>query len=189
MPDKKNCIGKPSCHAEFVFFDEQGNAIDATEETPGFLACRGTMNMKGYYHEPQLNQEIMRDDYICTKDLAYVGEDGLIYMLGRKDDVIITGGNKVAPDEIEEIAGGFEGIADCACIPVPHPLLGAEPKLFVEMENGAAFDEQGIYEYLQAKQQAYKVPNLNEQIDKIPRTYNGKLQRKKLIEAEKEKTE
>ena len=45
MPDKKNCIGKPSCHAEFVFFDEQGNAIDATEETPGFLACRGTMNM------------------------------------------------------------------------------------------------------------------------------------------------
>ena len=56
-------------------------------------------------------------------------------MLGRKDDVIITGGNKVAPDEIEEIAGGFEGIADCACIPVPHPLLGAEPKLFVEMET------------------------------------------------------
>ena len=189
MPDKKNCIGKPSCHAEFVFFDEQGNAIDATEETPGFLACRGTMNMKGYYHEPQLNQEIMRDDYICTKDLAYVGEDGLIYMLGRKDDVIITGGNKVAPDEIEEIAGGFEGIADCACIPVPHPLLGAEPKLFVEMENGAAFDEQGIYEYLQGKLEAYKVPKLIEQIDKIPRTYNGKLQRKKLIEAEKEKTE
>ena len=189
MPDKKNCIGKPSCHAEFVFFDEQGNAIDATEETPGFLACRGTMNMKGYYHEPQLNQEIMRDDYICTKDLAYVGEDGLIYMLGRKDDVIITGGNKVAPDEIEEIAEGFEGIADCACIPVPHPLLGAEPKLFVEMENGAAFDEQGIYEYLQGKLEAYKVPKLIEQIDKIPRTYNGKLQRKKLIEAEKEKTE
>ena len=173
MPDKKNCIGKPSCHAEFVFFDEQGNAIDATEETPGFLACRGTMNMKGYYHEPQLNQEIMRDDYI----------------LGRKDDVIITGGNKVAPDEIEEIAGGFEGIADCACIPVPHPLLGAEPKLFVEMENGAAFDEQGIYEYLQGKLEAYKVPKLIEQIDKIPRTYNGKLQRKKLIEAEKEKAE
>lgn len=189
MPDKKNCIGKPSCHAEFVFFDEQGNAIDATEETPGFLACRGTMNMKGYYHEPQLNQEIMRDDYICTKDLAYVGEDGLIYMLGRKDDVIITGGNKVAPDEIEEIAGGFEGIADCACIPVPHPLLGAEPKLFVEMENGAAFDEQGIYEYLQGKLEAYKVPKRIEQIDKIPRTYNGKLQRKKLIEAEKEKAE
>ena len=180
-------IGKPSFHAEFVFFDEQGNAIDATEETPGFLACRGTMNMKGYYHEPQLNQEIMRDDYICTKDLAYVGEDGLIYMLG--DDVIITGGNKVAPDEIEEIAGGFEGIADCACIPVPHPLLGAEPKLFVEMENGAAFDEQGIYEYLQGKLEAYKVPKLIEQIDKIPRTYNGKLQRKKLIEAEKEKAE
>ncbi len=50
----------------------------------------------------------MRDDYICTKDLAYVGEDGLIYMLGRKDDVIITGGNKVAPDEIEEIAGDLK---------------------------------------------------------------------------------
>ena len=57
------------------------------------------------------------------------------------------------------------------------------------MENGAAFDEQGIYEYLQGKLEAYKVPKLIEKIDKIPRTYNGKLQRKKLIEAEKEKTE
>ena len=101
----------------------------------------------------------MRDDYICTKDLAYVGEDGLIYMLGRKDDVIITGGNKVAPDEIEEIAGGFEGIADCACIPVPHPLLGAEPKLFVEMENGAAFDEQAFMSICKANWRHIKCQN------------------------------
>lgn len=188
MPDKKNCIGKPACHAEFVFFDEQGNAVEATEAAPGFLACRGGMNMKGYYQEPGLNAEIMRDGYICTKDLAYTGEDGLIYMLGRKDDVIITGGNKIAPDEIEEIAGRMDGIADCACIPVPHPILGAEPKLFVELEKDAAFDENAIYQFLQDKLEAYKVPKLIEQIDKIPRTYNGKLQRKKLIEAEKAKT-
>ena len=109
-------------------------------------------------------------------------------MLGRKDDVIITGGNKIAPDEIEEIAGRMDGIADCACIPVPHPILGAEPKLFVELERDAAFDENAIYQFLQGKLEAYKVPKLIEQIEKIPRTYNGKLQRKKLIEAEKAKT-
>ena len=72
---------------------------------------------------------------------------------------------------------------------MPQPLLGAEPKHLVEKEKCAAFDEQGIYEYLQGKLEAYKVPKLIEQNDNITRTYNGKLQRKKLIEAEKEKTE
>ena len=69
------------------------------------------------------------------------------------------------------------------------PAFRCHIRSFVEMENGAAFDEQGIYEYLQGKLEAYKVPKRIEQIDKIPRTYNGKLQRKKLIEAEKEKAE
>ena len=82
----------------------------------------------------------------------------------------------------------MKGIADCACIPVPHPLLGAEPKLFVEMENGAAFDEQAFMSICRANWRHIKCQT-HRQIDKIPRTYNGKLQRKKLIEAEKEKTE
>lgn len=183
--DKKSCIGRPTCHSHFIFADEQGNPIEASEENPGFLACAGDMNMKGYYQSPKLNEETIRNGYIYTKDLSYMGEDGFIYMLGRQDDVIITGGSKVAPDEIEGIACEFAGIADCACIPVDSPILGKEPKLFVELERGAIFDESAIYQFLKDRLEAYKVPKLIEQIDKIPRTYNGKIQRKELAAREK----
>ena len=145
------------------------------------------MNMKGYYRSPQLNAETIRDGYIQTKDLAYMGEDGLIYMLGRQDDVIVTGGSKVAPDEIEDAAMQFPGIADCGCIPVDHPILGKEPKLFVAMERDAAFDPAAIFQFLKDRLEAYKVPKQIEQIDKLPRTYNGKLQRKQLLAIEAEK--
>ncbi len=184
MKDKKNCIGRPTCNAHFIFTDEEGQKIEATEERPGFLACAGDMNMKGYYQSPQLNAETIRNGYIQTKDLSYMGEDGLIYMLGRQDDVIVTGGSKVAPDEIEDAAMQFPGIADCGCIPVDHPLLGKEPKLFVSMERGAAFDPAAIFQFLKDRLEAYKVPKQIEQMDEIPRTYNGKLQRKKLLELE-----
>lgn len=184
MKDKKNCIGRPTRHAHFVFVDEEGHPIDATEEHPGFLSCSGDMNMKGYYRSPKLNEETLRDGYIRTKDLSYMGEDGLIYMLGRQDDVIVTGGSKVAPDEIEGVAMEFPGIADCGCIPVDHPLLGKEPKLFVVMERDAAFDPTAIYQFLKDRLEAYKVPKQIEQIDRIPRTYNGKIQRKELHKIE-----
>lgn len=187
MPDKKNCIGRPTCHAHFIFADENGEPIEASEENPGFLACSGDMNMTGYYHAPELNEEIMHNGYIYTKDLAYMGEDGLIYMLGRQDDVIITGGNKVAPDEIEEAAMQCPGVADCVCIPIDHPMLGKEPKLFAVMEKGVTFDAEKIYQFLRGRLEAFKVPKVIEQIAEVPRTYNGKVQRKKLIEQEKQK--
>lgn len=182
MKDKKNCIGRPTCHSHFIFLDEKGQPIEATEDTPGFLACAGDMNMKGYYHAPELNDEIFWKEYIRTSDLSYVGKDGLIYMLGRQDDVIITGGSKVAPDEIEGIAAQCPGIADCACVPVDHPILGKEPKLYVVMEKGAAFDDSEIYQFLKERLEAFKVPKQIEQIEQIPRTYNGKIQRKKLLQ-------
>lgn len=181
MSDKKNCIGRPTCHARFEFMDENGNLVEATEENPGFLACAGDMNMVGYYKAEELNRETIKNGFIQTQDMAYMGEDGLIYMLGRQGDVIETGGNKVSPVEIEEVAVKCQGIEDCACVPVDNPILGKEPKLFVVMEKGTAFDYNVVYQYLKERLEAYKVPKLIEEIDAIPRTYNGKIQRKKLM--------
>lgn len=188
MHDKKNCIGRPTCHAKFAFVDENGMPFDASEDNPGFLACSGDMNMAGYYHAKDLNRETMKNGYIQTQDIAYCGDDGLIYLLGRQGDVIETGGNKVSPMEIEEIAINCEGVKECVCIPVDSPVLGKEPKLYVVMEKEGIFDESVIYQYLQERLESYKVPQIIEKIDAIPRTYNGKIQRKKLIEQERKKS-
>ncbi len=181
MRDKKNCIGRPTVHAKFEFVDEEGNPVDATEENPGFLACAGDMNMVGYYKADALNRETIKNGYIQTQDMAYMGDDGLIYMLGRQGDVIETGGNKISPVEIEEIAIQNPDIEDCACVPVDSPILGKEPKLFVVIKKGCSFDYNGIYQFLKERLEAYKVPKLIEEIEAIPRTYNGKIQRKKLM--------
>lgn len=178
--DKKKCIGRPTCHANFVFLNDAGECIQATKENPGLLACAGEMNMVGYYKSPELNAETMKDGYIRTQDLAYMDEDGMICLLGRQGDVIESGGNKISPIEIEEVAITCDVVDDCACISVDNELLGKEPKLFVVMKKGCEFDYNSIYQFLNGHLEKYKVPRIIEEIDVIPRTFNGKIKRTEL---------
>lgn len=180
-PEKKNCIGRPTCNARFLFIGEDGMPIQATKENPGLLASAGGMNMAGYYKEPELTASIMHDGYIRTEDLSYMDEDGMICLLGRKGDVITSGGNKIAPSEVEDAAGKFEGILECACVPVPNELLGQEPKLFVVMKENAVFDQAAIIQFLKGKLENYKVPKLVVEIDQLPRSSNGKILKRELV--------
>ncbi len=185
----KNCIGYPTCHAEFIFLDEDGKRIDSDKDNPGFLACKGDMNMRGYYNSPELNAKTFWEGFIVTQDLAYQGEDGKIYLLGRKGDVIQSGGNKISPQEIEEVVLLHEGIRDCACIPVESQILGQEPKLFYVTETDVDLEEDELYRFLKSKLETYKVPKQLEKLDEIPRTYNGKIRRNLLMEIENRKGE
>ena len=184
---KQGCIGKPAVNANFIVVDENRNDITATAtfDEPGFLASSGSINMKGYWKAPQLTEEAMADGFIYTKDLGYIDEEGFIYMLGRKDDVINYGGVKIAPEEIESVVVKHPSIADCACIPVKDPLTGQAPKLFLAMKPGCEYDKKEFKAFLQEALDANKQPKFIEIIDSIPRTFNGKIQRKKLMELEK----
>ena len=124
----------------------------------------------------------MENGYIYTKDLGFIDEDGLIYMLGRKDDVINYGGIKISPEEIESIVGNHPDIADCACIPVDDPLTGQAPKLFIVLKEGAVYENRTFKQFLAQSLDANKQPKFIEEILEIPRTYNGKIQRNKLRE-------
>lgn len=179
--EKKNCIGRPTCNANFVFIGEDGLPIEATKENPGLLACSGEMNMVGYYKEEELSASIMKKGYIQTEDLAYMDEDGMICLLGRQGDVIVSGGNKIAPGEVEDAAGAFEGMEECACVPAISPILGQEPKLFVVMKEGCTFEYETIYQFLKERLESYKVPKIIVEIEKLPRSYNGKILRRELI--------
>lgn len=181
---KQGCIGKPAVNAQFIVVDENRNNITdtATFDNPGFLASSGSINMKGYWKAPALTKEAMSDGFIYTKDLGYIDEEGYIYMLGRKDDVINYGGVKISPEEIESVVVKHPSIADCACIPVKDPLAGQAPKLFIALKAGQEYDKKEFKSFLQNVLDANKQPKLIETIDRIPRTFNGKIQRKKLME-------
>lgn len=181
---KRGCIGKPAVNAEFIVVDENRNDITAaaTADEPGFLASSGAINMKGYWKAPELTEEAMADGFIYTKDLGYIDEDGYIYMLGRKDDVINYGGVKIAPEDIEGQVHKHPAIADCACIPIKDELTGQAPKLYIALKEDAEYDAKEFKSFLKSALDANKQPKVIEIIDEIPRTFNGKIQRKTLME-------
>lgn len=180
--DKKFCIGRLTINTKIHFVGEDGKEYQADQNNPGCLVFEGPMNMKGYWKEPELNASILKNGKIYTDDVGYCGEDGMIYLLGRKDDVINSGGNKIAPQEIENVAMEYGKIKECACVPVKDLLAGEIPKLFVVMKDGEICQKEEILTYLSKHLEFYKVPKALEVIDVLPRTFNGKIMRKKLKE-------
>ncbi len=180
-PDaKKNCIGKPACNAQIVIVDDANQPKESSAECTGCLSSAGGMNMLGYWRDEAETQKVLMDGVVYTSDVAYFDEDGNIILLGRKGDVINVGGSKVSPEEIEDAVKTMPGIADCGVIPVEDAMKGHVPKLFVQMQAGAAFDPTAVRTFLAGKLEPYKVPAQIVQIDRIPRSFNGKLLRKEL---------
>lgn len=138
--------------------------------------------MDGYYHSEELTRATVVDGVLYTNDLGYIDEAGRVYVMGRKDDVINYKGIKIAPEEIESVAVKYDGIVDCACVPAKDAVCGQVPKLFVQIADSVEYDEQQFFEYLRASLEASRVPAAVEAISEIPRSSNGKLQRKKLME-------
>lgn len=179
---KAGCIGRPTKNAVFMVTDDERQPIESSETNMGLLAVAGAMNMKGYWRQPELTGQIMRDGYVFTNDLGYIDEDGYVYTLGRKDDVINCKGIKISPVEIEESARKYEKVIDCACVPKEDKLSGQVPKLFVVVQDKEDFQKKELFDFLRKFIDGNKVPREIEVIDEIPRTYNGKIHRIKLLE-------
>lgn len=182
MSGKPGCIGRPATNAHFIVVDEDRKEIKSSPENLGFLASSGDINMREYFKAPELTKEAMANGYIYTKDLGYIDDEGLVYMLGRKDDVINYGGVKISPEEVESVVMTNSWIHDCALIPIKDALTGQAPKLFIALEEGVDYDEKTFKAFLQKELDANKQPKVIEIIDEIPRTFNGKIIRKDLAE-------
>ena len=138
------------------------------------------MNTSGYWKDEAETKNVLFEGGIYSNDEAYYDEDGDIILLGRKGDVINVGGNKVSPDEIEDVAKKHPDVFDCGCIGIKDELKGNVPKLFIQVKKGVKFDSVSIRAHLAANLEPYKVPAIIEEIDVIPRSFNGKLLRKTL---------
>lgn len=180
--NRPNCIGKPTIHSQFIVVDSEKNVIHSDFDHPGFLACKGSMNMEGYYKQPELTSQVMKDGYVYSTDVGYIDDDGYIYVLGREDDVINYCGIKIAPEEIEDVVLKIPEITDCACVPISDKLGGQIPKLYIVVKKDANTDEviKLTSQFLTTNLDKNKIPRIIEPIDKIPRTYNGKILRRML---------
>ncbi|MBQ6843332.1 MAG: acyl--CoA ligase [Agathobacter sp.] len=178
--DKANCIGKPTYNAVITIVDDDRKKIVSSEDNTGLLVSSGAMNMLCYWKDEEETNKVMKNGCIYSNDEAYFDEDGDIILLGRKGDVINVSGNKVSPDEIEEVASRHPIVEDCGCIGIKDPLRGNAPKLYVQIKEGYEYDGTSIRNWLSEHLEPYKVPVSIEEIDKIPRSFNGKLLRRTL---------
>ena len=172
------CIGQLLPNNEAIVVDDERKPIKSSKENMGKLAFRSNSVMKGYYNEPELTAEILEDGIVYTNDFGYVDENGFVFVKGRADDVINTGGLKVAPEEVESAAIRIEGIKDCICIAEKNELYGNSLKLLVVMKEKGTMDAYEIRRQLSHSLEPYKTPNKIEEVDEVARTYNGKMNRK-----------
>ena len=141
------------------------------EEGVGEVWISSPMLMKGY-----LNKEPIQGAF-NTDDIGYVDEDGFLYLLNRRKDIIISGGENIYPKEIEDVLYGMEGILECAVIPVPDPKWGQVPVLCVVTNRS----EEDISQYLLSRLAKYKVPKRIVYYDTLPKNSMGKILRQELI--------
>lgn len=153
----------------------------------GELAIRGPQVFQGYWNRPEESVNTLRSGWLITGDIARMDDDGFFYIVERKKDMIIIGGYKVFPRDIEEELFKHPKIKDATVIGVPHPKMGEVPKAFVVLKDGETATEQEIIDYMSQRVADYKVPRQIEFRDALPKTIIGKVLKRQLMEEEKAK--
>ena len=168
-------LGMPlSEKVQIKILDSDGKEIESSVENPGRMSLKGDMQMVGYWKNEEETKRTLHDGWLLTGDMAYI-KDGYVFMLGRADNIINVGGEKVSPIEVENVAGQCEGIKECACIGVPDPggVLGQVPALFVV--GSSLVTEDAIKQFLSTRIEKYKIPAVYRFIDKLPRNRMQKV--------------
>ena len=148
----------------------------------GELIVRGPNVMPGYHNKPEETEKVLRNGWYHTGDLAKSNENGFLTITGRLKELIIRGGQNIAPAEIEEVVNAFDAVLDCAVVGAPHEHLGEVPVLFVVPRPGRTIEPEALLAHCRTHLSAYKVPLSVRLIAEIPRTGSGKIIRYKLRE-------
>lgn len=170
-------VGLPIGNEVKIFDDKDGEL--AVREI-GEIVLRGPNIMKGYYRNAEATQKAMRSGWFHTGDLGYKDEDGFFYIVDRKSDMIIRGGENIYPREIDEVLYGHPKIKDVATVGVPDPLYGEEVKSFVVLKKGESATEQEIIDFCRERIANYKCPKSVEFLADIPKGPTGKLLKREL---------
>jgi long-chain acyl-CoA synthetase len=156
---------------------------DVRPNQDGELIVHGPNVMPGYHNKPEETRNALRENWYYTGDLAKRDENGFITITGRLKELIIRGGQNIAPAEIEEVVCTFAAVLDCAVVGVAHEHLGEVPALFVVPRPGMTVETEALLAHCRTHLSAYKVPHTVQMIPEIPRTGSGKIIRYKLRES------
>jgi long-chain acyl-CoA synthetase len=177
---KLGSVGPPVPGSEVRVVDDDGNDVPTGEA--GEIIARSSTVMTGYWKSEDATAEAIKDGWFYTGDIGKVDEDGHLWILDRKKDLIIRGGFNVYPRDVEDVLTEHPAVAVAGVIGKPDQIKGEEVIAFVQLAPGAEVSEEELIEFSKTKLSKYKYPREVRIIDNVPLTPVFKIDRKKLRE-------
>ncbi len=177
---KPGSVGLPLPHLEVKIFDDQDKGVPVGEI--GEVVIRGPAVMKGYYNNHEATAETLKSGWLHTGDLGKMDEDGYIYILDRKKDMIICSGYNVYPREVEELLHTHPAVLEAAVIGIPDPKRGESPMAFIIPRPGKRVTEEELVQFCRDNLAAYKVIKAVKFMEEFPRNPNRKVLKRELRE-------
>jgi len=166
-PHKRDSVGKPLPGMQVRIDNPDADGV-------GEIHLTGPMVMTGYIDKEPI------DGDLNTDDIGYVDEDGFVYILNRRKDLIISGGENIYPKELEDLVCTLPSVKECAVVPVPDPKWGQVPALFVAFHDGESMTADEIVSFMTKSLAKYKVPKYVKILPALPRNGTGKIVRNEL---------
>lgn len=177
---KDGSIGKALSMCQAKVFDNNDNELKPGEI--GEIVMRGDSVISGYYNNPKANTEAFRNGWFHTQDLGYMDEDGFFFLVDRKKDIIIRGGAKIYPSEVDNVLFSHPKIAEAVCFGVSDKIYGEEVVACIVPKEGFKPSEAELIEHCRKYLPEYKCPKRIYLVHNIPKTDSGKVLRRKLAQ-------
>lgn len=182
---KPGSIGQPLPGTRIVIVDKEDPTRPAPEGEPGEITVAGPQIMRGYWKKETATQDAFVDGRLRTGDVGYIDDEGFVYVVDRLKDMIVVGGFKAFPSQLEAVLYKQGAVKEAIVIGVPDPYLGERPKAFVTLMPGADVTEKMLLDYLNANVGKHERAVAVEIRDALPKTMIGKLSRKELVAEER----
>ena len=173
-------VGKPIWGTQTQVWDENCAALPPGKDHVGEVVTRGLHVMKGYLNNPVATAEVFTDGWLHTGDLGYFDEDGYLFIVSRKKELIIRGGYNVYPSEIEDVLHSHPAVAEAAVIGIPDDRLGEEVMAVVRLQADWSLLAADLIGYCRERMAAYKYPRVIEFRDELPKSAFGKILKREL---------
>jgi long-chain acyl-CoA synthetase len=171
--EKIGSVGEPLPHTQVQVVDEYGDALPAGQV--GEIVVKGPQVMKGYLKNEEATRNTIKNGWLYSGDLGRFDQDGLLYIVDRKKDMIIRGGENVYPVEVEEVLYELPEVLEAAVVGIPHEVYGEVPKAFIVVKEGQKLTFEYINEYCKQKLAKYKLPEEIVFLNTLPRNASGKV--------------
>jgi len=184
LEKRPGSVGIPIPNEEVFIFDKDGEEVEPNKV--GELVVRGSNVMQGYWNDPEETARTFRpglyrgDTLLYTGDLFKKDEDGYLYFIARKDDLIKTKGERVSPKEIENALCEINGVVEAAVVGVPDDIFGQAIKAFIVTNNISDLTDRHIMKYCMENLEPFMIPKYVEFRTTLPKTDSGKIDKKKL---------